>query len=512
MIIVYHQHNKVSRVQRDTNDIAFDSKKSIAAILFQNAAAFPEEQLIWCDEKYAPFLNIEKIGSLCHHQKIMMSYGEQQNLFLQREMGYIEQSPFLKINKKVRYPTWIMSTTVGVIHASALTVFEGKISADADFEYFLNSVAKIGMPNGLFCYSEPQLLFKTALKNKQVAISSFTLFRFVKQHFKKRWLFLLLVNLIIFEKSFPLLPFLSAFFFQSRMQPSISFVNLEIQSSNVVSQKDVTIDVIIPTIGRKKYLYDVLQDLAKQTLLPTNVIIVEQNPELGSVSELDYLTTETWPFFIKHTFTHQAGACNARNLALDQVTSDWVFLGDDDNRFDAGLIEKMFQKAAQYGTTVVTTNYILKEEVQEFNIIHQSGIFGSGNSFVKTSVLQDIRFDNALEFGYGEDTDFGMQLRNHGQDVIYFPSLKITHLKAPIGGFRTPFVQKWDTEKIQPKPSPTVMYVYKKHFTQEQVKGYQLILFLKLIKREKVRNFFAFYKEFKIKWNASLYWANQLSS
>jgi GT2 family glycosyltransferase len=39
----------------------------------------------------------------------------------------------------------------------------------------------------------------------------------------------------------------------------------------------------------------------------------------------------------------------------------------------------------------------------------------------------------ALEFGYGEDTDFGMQLRNKGFDVIYFPDLKITHLKAPMG-------------------------------------------------------------------------------
>jgi GT2 family glycosyltransferase len=37
-----------------------------------------------------------------------------------------------------------------------------------------------------------------------------------------------------------------------------------------------SIDVIIPTIGRKQYLYAVLQDLAQQTHLPVNVIIVEQ--------------------------------------------------------------------------------------------------------------------------------------------------------------------------------------------------------------------------------------------
>jgi GT2 family glycosyltransferase len=35
----------------------------------------------------------------------------------------------------------------------------------------------------------------------------------------------------------------------------------------------------------------------------------------------------------------------------------------------------------------------------------------------------------ALEFA-GEDTDFGMQLRNKGFDVIYFPDLKITSQSA----------------------------------------------------------------------------------
>jgi hypothetical protein len=105
-----------------------------------------------------------------------------------------------------------------------------------------------------------------------------------------------------------------------------------------------------------------------------------------------------------------------------------------------------------------------------------------------------------------------MQLRNHGHDVIYFPSLKITHLKAPMGGFRTPIVQIWHAEVIQPKPSPTIMYVYKKHSTKQQLDGYQMILFLKLVKKESITNYLAFYKEFKIKWNASLHWANQLPS
>jgi hypothetical protein len=57
-----------------------------------------------------------------------------------------------------------------------------------------------------------------------------------------------------------------------------------------------SIDVIIPTIGRK---HAVLQDL-QQTHLPVNVIIVEQNPQEDSVSDLDFFNNQTWPLIIRH--------------------------------------------------------------------------------------------------------------------------------------------------------------------------------------------------------------------
>jgi hypothetical protein len=54
------------------------------------------------------------------------------------------------------------------------------------------------------------------------------------------------------------------------------------------------------------------------------------------------LINQTWPFNIRHKFTHQTGACNARNLALSHVESEWVFFNDDDNKFSCDLIEIFF--------------------------------------------------------------------------------------------------------------------------------------------------------------------------
>lgn len=509
MIIICHHKNKVTAVKQNQLDIIDFVGQAVVAVMVQLARKNQEEIIVWCAQERAEVLNENEISLLLHHQKMIISYGTAQESYLGRKMGYVEESPFLNVKKNVLYPTWLMSSTVGAIHANVLLLLAHKIPADDHLDYFLNSIAKIGMLNGLLCYSEPRLLKNETNNNNEVVANNFVLFRFVRQHYKKRWLLLFFLNLIVFEKQLAFFPLLIALLYRSRKKVQLCFDDVLVQSlKKVVTDKNI--DVIIPTIGRKNYLHDVLKDLAQQTRLPKKVIIVEQNPQLGSISELDFLQASIWPFEIKHIFTHQAGACNARNVALNEVRSEWVFLNDDDNRFRPNLIEAVFDKLEQYGTEACTTAYLQPSETQKFGMIHQSGIFGSGNSFVKASALQHIRFDAALEFGYGEDTDFGMQLRQSGVDIIYFPSLHITHLKAPMGGFRIKIKQKWHDDVILPKPSPTVMYVFRKHYTREQLLCYKLVSFFKLLKKEPWYSWGSFIQQYERKWQSSLSWSKKI--
>jgi GT2 family glycosyltransferase len=440
----------------------------------------------------------------------MLSYSPEEKSFMGGTIGYVEQSPFINTNKKVSYPTWQMSSLVGVVHASLLIEIKDKIKWDANFAYYLNSVAKVCMPLGLLCYSEPKLVQGFNSIDIVTAARINVVFKFVKQHYKTRWLFLLLLNLVVYEKKFPLGAFLVAFFLKNRNKNTINLDTIVVHSSLKVVDK-ATIDVIIPTIGRKKYLYAVLCDLRSQTHLPKNVIIVEQNPTLDSFSELDYITNEIWPFTIKHTFTHRPGVCNARNIALSKVESEWVFLNDDDNRFQIDLIEKVLLNISTYGSSVLTTSYLQLNEKQAYKQISQSVIFGSGNSFLRADLLRKVSFNESFEFGYGEDTDFGLQLRNCGADIIYFPEIHILHLKAPMGGFRIKPVLKWQNDSIQPKPSPTVMLSHTLHKTKEQILCYKTILFFKYFNHQKIRNPIRYFINYRKQWNQSVLWANQLN-
>lgn len=509
MIILYHNGKHCVELA-NANAFLIDefSHKSIASVLVELAKKYPEEILIWCHQNFQDELNISEIEKLVHHKKLVLSYTPSDVSFLDSAIGYIDASLFVQINKKVPFATWQMSSAVGCVYAEVLLVLQNEIPLDKNFDYFLCSLAKLGMSKGLLCYSEPRLL-NNCSKSIAAKTSQYTLFRFVKQHYRTRWVFLLLLNLFLYERKLPLLPFLFSLFYKNRTKLNIDLEDIKVQSSKKVIDK-ATLDVIIPTIGRKKYLYDVLKDFSKQTLLPNKIIIVEQNPEAGSKSELDYLTNEKWSFEIQHIFIHQAGACNARNLALKATQSEWVFLADDDNRFESTLVSDIFSQIEQYGNEVVTTSYPQKNEIKKYTKVVQWPTFGAGNSFVRRAILTDVKFNNAFEFGYGEDGDFGMQLRNLGYDVLYLPEPEILHLKAPVGGFRTKPIQQWQNDEIQPKPSPTILLYQILHHTKPQTNSYKTILFFKYYTHQKIKNPIRYYFYFQKQWERSVFWANEL--
>ena len=509
MLIVYHNGDTiVGLANANAFNIEKVSRQSIASVLVEVAQKYPEEILVWCHQNLKEQLNVLAIEELLHHKKVLLSYHPSDVSFIDSAIGYVDSSLFVRINKRVSFPTWQMSSAVGCVHAEVLLALPNEMPLDKNFDYFLCSLGKLLMPKGLLCYSEPRLLNNQA-KNSPTKTSQYTLFRFVKQHYRTRWVFLLLLNLLLYEQKLTLLPFLFSLFYKNRSKLNVNLDGIKVQSSRTVIDK-ASVDIIIPTIGRKRYLYDVLKDFSNQTLLPNKIVIVEQNPERGSTTELDYLTNEKWTFEIQHLFTHQAGACNARNLALDQTQSEWVFLADDDNRFEASLVSDIFSKIAQYGNEVVTTSYPQKNEIKKYTKVIQWPTFGAGNSFVRKDLLDQVRFNPAFEFGYGEDGDFGMQLRNLGQDVLYLPEPEILHLKAPIGGFRTKPMLQWQNNSIQPKPSPTVMLYQLLHGTPEQTNSYKTTLFFKYYRHQSIKNPIRYYNYFQKQWERSVFWANEL--
>jgi GT2 family glycosyltransferase len=512
MIVLFHNNKSVAYVlSTEGHAVSYSKSNTIASELVKLAATYPEEKIVWCHAALETQLNIDFIQKKETYVNTLFSYNPYPEDYLTRAIGYVDNSVFINSNKANTYPTWQMSSAVGYAHASVFLNAKATENPSADFDYFLNSHAKKYMPLGLFCYSEPGLLQSNSISPtiKAPKASRYTLFKFVKEHYRTRWVFLLLLDFLVYEKKLLLLPFLFSLKYKKITVGKYDLSKVPFLKHCGITPED-TIDVLIPTIGRKKYLYDVLLDLKHQSQLPKNVIIIEQNGDPTASSELDYLTTETWPFTILHTFTHQLGACNARNIALAQLKSKWIFFADDDVRIDADFLTDCLLNCKNYDKKALTLSCLQEGEKFVETQPSQWISFGTCSSFVASEVLTDIRFSMGFEFGYGEDSDFGKKIRNAGTDVVFFSKPKLVHLKAPMGGFRTQFEFEWKNEKFQPKPSPTVMLYKLLHETKEEINGYKLMLFFKFYRRQSLKNPFKYYTAFKNHWNTSAFWAKKL--
>lgn len=418
------------------------------------------------------------------------------------DIGYIDDKPFININSSVVYPTWIKGTQIVYLHASLLLELEHKISKNQNFLYWINSIGKLTQPLGILNYQLP-------LFSKSERLTTSELYRFTAQHYKKRWTFLLLLNHFIYEKRVPLLSFLRSLFYkQIKLKIDVAALQSTSKRSN---NKVLNYDVVIPTMGRKKYLYDVLKDLNAQQIVPDKVIIIEQNADKNSNSELNFKNNNIWKFEVIHHFTNITGACRARNQAVALSKAEWVLFFDDDVRVKPQFISGANEFINSTNTKSVTFSCLQKGEVERQKNYRQWDTFGSGCSMVHRSIVDQCSFDLALEHGYGEDADYGMQIRNLGYDVLYCPDNYMLHLKAPVGGFRNTFSFPWDEENIRPKPSPQIMYNRVQNTTDKQLKGYRLILLLKFYKQYSIKNPIQYLKYFNEAWRSSQVWAQRLA-
>jgi glycosyltransferase involved in cell wall biosynthesis len=508
MIILIHKNAQhVVKVLKGITEINI-SDTLCTKTFWELAEKYPEEIIAWCEVKYSENLNLDQWSQIFHQDLIMASYAIE-NAFFPVSIGYIDQLPFVNVNRKVLYATWQMSSDVGGIKGETLLKFKSLLEGKSDFDYLLNSIAKIGQQNGLFCYSAPGLISQTSDKKPETTATSFQLFSFVYQYYNTLWTSVLFWCLWKYENKFPLKAFLQAFLKEKYFLQKVDLSAIKIYS-NIKSETSSSIDVIIPTMGRSKYLMQVIEDLSLQSLLPKKVIVVEQNPDMNSISELPELHSKTWPFKVIHHFIHQTGACNARNIALNEVDSEWIFFADDDIRVDSELLNKAINEINRLGVSSINMNCKQIGEETIFKKIKQWGIFGSGTSIVKSIFAKQCSYSPIFEHGYGEDADFGMQLRNVSCDIIYHPEIEILHLKAPMGGFREKPILDWERKQPVPKPSPTLMAYAYKYYTEQQLKGFKISLFLKYYKSQEIINPITYMHEMKKRWSKSENWALKL--
>lgn len=263
-----------------------------------------------------------------------------------------------------------------------------------------------------------------------------------------------------------------------------------------------TVSYIIPTMMRQDFTLNLLEDLKKQTYLPTQVVVVDATPE--NSRDVTLYNPENYPFEVIFKWQITKGSCRARNEAIDLCIGDYIVFGDDDIRVESDFIENHIRLLQTYNAGACNGLDIradhqrqtlddLKIKLDNYPFqrwfVGASQSFSNANSCVKKEhvvklVGNDINYDG----GYGEDSDFGISLTKNGVAVLFNPFSTNLHLKPPVGGYRfwgtqakimgkKRKSQPWELDTpvkyIRPVPSPTIMYQIHKQFTKLQYIEYK---------------------------------------
>lgn len=502
------QEPEEARIQNGQFDLAL-----VSSLI----SRFSINYLTWLDAGLLPGIeqSIEKWPDFLSHKLEILHLG-----FLHRpgtelsSFGYCAfATSFIKdpgnINKE---PTWAISPLGGIMHAGlwqALLI----PSQTHNFRLLLLEAGFKLHTEGALIYSHPGLVAESERNRKRIELpilKNREVIGLLGNTLKSQWMYYWILAKVLFERQFPGLDSLASLIKSEGNRLRIDMAQINSLRPEYLADRnldDETIDVIIPTLKRKEYLYNVLEDIGAQTHLPNQVIIIEQSED--PASELDFLQNR-WPFEIRHILTSQVGACQARNRGIELAKSKWIYFLDDDIKLRERLFEECIRICKNYQIKALTQSVYLPGQRVNPVPLKPWDRFGTCSSIVSTEIAKKCRFDLQFEFGYGEDADFGDQLRSQGTHILYDSTLPILHYKAPSGGFRFTFKKEWDSESIPPKPSPTIMYYYLKNRNPWQRKGYKLFYFINRMSKARGLKKLAEFKLIKQQWATSQRWGELL--
>ena len=156
-------------------------------------------------------------------------------------------------------------------------------------------------------------------------------YRFVRLYFHKAWvLYVLLLRLCCLKN--PIQEIKS--WIQTRHIKRLNYLSSPIAhpswngATGIPNEK---VSIIIPTLNRYPYLKDGLKDLEQQTHSNFEVLVVDQS------EPFDAKFYKQFSLDIKVIRQEEKALWLARNMAIEQASSDLLLLYDDDSRVDKRL-------------------------------------------------------------------------------------------------------------------------------------------------------------------------------
>jgi glycosyltransferase involved in cell wall biosynthesis len=262
--------------------------------------------------------------------------------------------------------------------------------------------------------------------------------------------------------------------------------------------KNPTSSIVIPTYNRPDSLWLTLDGLFNQTILPTEIILVDD-----STNDLTEKKIDSWrkkskgiPIIYVKKDPDKRGTTFSRNIGIDKAKGDYIFFLDDDItihsdyiestfgffkanpkanavqwfaysdhdvKYDYGALKNFFMRLFHLGYYAKDLSIVLPSMASVIphpltgNISTQ--YMGAGTSVIKREALKGVRFDEKLT-GYAlqEDLDFSYQLHKKSGHLYLLKDRKLHHAYS--------LTARMDLKKIMYTKFVYLAYIFKKNIPQ----------------------------------------------
>ncbi len=238
--------------------------------------------------------------------------------------------------------------------------------------------------------------------------------------------------------------------------------------------------IIIPTRNRAADLSRTLPTLLEQTIIPEEILIVDQSSDASTRGIVDQFIDQVVasgksnPQFVYLYDPNLGGAGIARNLAIDHANGEILVFLDDDVLLEPDFLEQLLlvyrEDSSVGGVSGVITNYPKPPLRQRllFRIFWTGPFhderqpiywncdrirqarplsvrkFGGGVMSLKRAALDGERFDAQYKGAGSEDVDLSWRVSEHWP-LVMTPRARLFHIRTELGRTR----DHWFTYQIK---------------------------------------------------------------
>lgn len=209
------------------------------------------------------------------------------------------------------------------------------------------------------------------------------------------------------------------------------------------------ISLCIATYRRAERLAILLSDIEAQTLLPDEVIVVDNDPAGSARSVVEAHAAAHKAFQLHYAIQPERGIAITRNLTVAMASGDWLAFIDDDERAPPAWLAQLLEAARQHGADGVlgpvvpvvpdsAPAWIRRGSFYDFPRMETGGIvplnrLRFGNVILRGEPLraQPGPFNVAYGLMTGEDGDLLARMANAGSKVIWCDEAIVTEPVEP---------------------------------------------------------------------------------